>query len=233
MGCLTIREASSRMSHIVAAREVRLLGKWSLFHKDMKFFAFFEQQADNIVKMAQQLKDMVYVWQNVKERAGMLADMEQDGDAITHDIMTLMHRSFITPIDREDISSLAHSLDDIADRIHAVADTLYLYRIESPNDRAKELCDLILKATLEVKVGVAEINTKIRQPEALEASKNINQIENSGDVVYRTALAELFVHPNDIASLLKWREIYKKMESTIDGCETFANVLEGIAAKYG
>ena len=113
--------------------------KFSLFPKETKFFAFFEQEAENIVKMAQQLKDMIYIWQNVKERASVLADMEQDGDAITHDIMTLLYRSFITPLDREDISSLAHSLDDIADRIHAIADTLYLYGIEGPTDRAKEL----------------------------------------------------------------------------------------------
>jgi len=221
------------MSHIVAPGEVVSLSKLSLFPKDLKFFAFFEQQADNIVKMAQQLKDMVYVWQNIKERAGLLAEMEQDGDAITHDIMTHMHRSFITPIDREDIASVTHALDDIADRIHAVADTLYLYSIESPNEKARELCDIIVKAALEVKGGVAEIGSKIRQTEALERCKNINQIENSGDEVYRTALAELFIHPDDLASLLKWREVYKKMEAAIDGCETFANVLEGIAAKYG
>ena len=138
------------------------MNKFSLIPKETKFFAFFQQQAENIVKMAQQLKDMIYIWQNVKERASVLADMEQDGDAITHDIMTLLHRTFITPFDREDISALAHSLDDIADRIHAVADTLYLYKIEGPTDRAKELCDIILKAVLEVEGGVSEINSRIR-----------------------------------------------------------------------
>jgi uncharacterized protein Yka (UPF0111/DUF47 family) len=205
---------------------------FSLVPKETKFFAFFEQQADNIVKMAHQLRDMVYIWQNIKERASVLADMEQDGDAITHDIMTLLARTFVPPLDREDIASLAHSLDEIANRIHAVADTLYLYNVESPTDRAKEMCDLILKAVLEVKVGVSEINLKMRRPELINRCITINQIENSGDIVYRTALVELFSHTTDMASIVKWREIYQKMESTVDGCEAFANILEGIALKY-
>ncbi len=206
--------------------------KFSLMPKETRFFAYFEQQAENIVKMAQQLKDMIYIWQNIKERARVLADMEQDGDAITHDIMTLLNLSYITPIDREDITALTHSLDDIADRIHAVADTLYLYRIEQPTGRAKEMSDIILKAALEVQTGILEIKSQMRQPDLLKISENINQIENSGDVIYKTALAELFDQPNDMSFIVKWREVYKKMEATIDGCEIFSDILEDIAIKY-
>jgi predicted phosphate transport protein (TIGR00153 family) len=162
----------------------------------------------------------------------VIADMEQDGDAITHNIMTLLHRTFITPLDREDLSALAQTLDDVADRIHAVADTLYLYKIEGPTDRAKELSDIILKAVTEVAGGINEISQGIKRPELLKRSEVINQIENSGDAVYRAALAELFKQPHDMAFIVKWREIYKKMEATIDGCEDCANVMEGIAIKY-
>lgn len=207
--------------------------KLSLIPKETKFFAFFEQQAENLVKMAKQLNDMISIWQNIKERASVLADMEQDGDAITHDIMTLLHRTFVTPLDREDISALAHSLDEIANHIHGVADTLYLYKVEAPTDKARQLCEIILKAVLEVQGGVSEINLRISKPELLKRCVTINHIESSGDVVYRTALAELFVQTNDMASVVKWREIYAKMEATIDGCEALANILEGIAIKYG
>jgi uncharacterized protein len=207
--------------------------KLSLLPKETRFFAFFEQQAENLVKMAHQLNEMVNNWQNIKERASVLADMEHDGDAITHDIMTLLHRTFVTPFDREDISSLAHTLDEIANHIHGVADTLYLYNIEGPTDKAKELSEIILKAVLEVQGGVSEINLHIRKAELLKRCVNINQIENSGDIVYRTALVELFTHTNDMAAIVRWREVYTKMESTIDGCEAFANILEGIAIKYG
>jgi uncharacterized protein len=206
--------------------------KFSLLPKEMRFFAFFDQQAENLVKMAQQLKDLIQIWENIRERASVLADMEQDGDAITHDIMTLLHRTFVPPLDREDISSLAHSLDEIANRIHAVADTLYLYNIEAPTDRAKELCDIILKAVLEVKNGVSEINGSIHQPELHKRCVIINQLENSGDLVYRKALVELFAQTSDMAAVVKWREVYQKMEATIDGCEACANVLEGIGIKY-
>lgn len=208
------------------------MGKFTLFPKETRFFAFFDQQAENIVQMASQLKDMVYVWQNVKERAVMIAEMEQDGDAITHDIMKLLYRSFIAPMDREDISSLADSLDNIADLIHTVADTLYLYKIEIPTERAKELCDLILKAVLEVEGGVAQVKSTINQTELLRRCVAVNQIENSADTVYRAALAELFDQPHDMALVVKWREIYKHMKSTIVSCEHFTDVVEGIGVKY-
>jgi uncharacterized protein len=209
------------------------MAKLSLLPKEPRFLAFFELQAGNIVRMAQQLKDLIYIWQNVKERAGMLAEMEQDGDAISHDILTLLNRSFVTPFDRDDISALVHSMDDISDRIHAASDALYLYKIESPTDRARELCDIILKGVLEVQGGVTTMSGGIRKSDLLKRCLTINQIEHSGDTVYRAAQAELFSLAPDNISLVKWREIYQKLESTINGCKTFANVLEGIAIKYG
>ncbi len=220
------------MTYIESGGEVLTVFKLSLLPKETKFFAFFQQDAGNLVKMAQQLKDMVHIWQNVKERASMIADMEQDGDAITHDIFNLLYRTFITPLDREDISALAYSLDDIADGIHEVTDTLYLYQIDGPTDRAKELSDIILQAALEVQGGVSEMSSNIRQPELLKRCVAINQLENFGDMVYRGALGELFDQPHDMIFVLKWREIYKKMESIIDRCEDFADILEGVAIKY-
>jgi uncharacterized protein len=208
------------------------MAKLSLFPKESMVFALFDQQAENLVKMAQQLKDMIYIWQNVKERARLLTDMEQDGDAITHDISKLLYQSFITPMDREDISALACSMDDIADRIDAVGDTMYLYAIKSPTDRSKELADIILKETLEVQAGIAGIKGTIHQADLLTRCVNIHQVENAGDIVYRMALSELFTQPNEMAEIVKWREIYKKLASTLNGCEVFADILEGIAIKY-
>ena len=187
--------------------------KFSFFPKDVKVFAFLEQDAENTVKMAKQLKDMIYIWQNVKERAGIIADMEQEGDAITHDIMRYLYRSLITPLDREDLSLLANALDDIADRIHAVADIAYLYGITGPTDFAKQLGDIIMKAVLEVEGGISELSTNIRVPELLKRCVAIHEIENSGDIVYHAALGDLFTHQYDIFYIVKWREIYKKMES--------------------
>jgi len=208
------------------------MSKFSLFPKDVKIFAFLDQDVENLNKMARQLKDLVYIWQNVRERARVIGDMEQDGDAITHDIMRYLYRAFITPLDREDISAMANSLDDIADCIHAVANTAYLYGIEKPTEKAKELTDIIVSAVSEVAAGVTDINSPNRQPILLKRCVAIHEIENNGDTVYRAALADLFTHPEDIFAIVKWREVYSKMEATIDGCESFADVLEGIAIKY-
>jgi uncharacterized protein len=203
--------------------------KFSFLPTEPKFSAFFEQQSGNIVKMARQLNDVLYVWQNVKERVDIISDMEQDGDAITHDIMKLLHRTFVTPFDREDIVSLTQSLDDVADLIHEVADTIVLYRIKSPTEMAKKLSDVILKAVLEVEAGVSDVQSKKGTLDLVKRCATIHQIEKSGNIVYRTALSDLFKQPDDLVFVIKWQAIYKKMEKAINVCENCADVLEGIA----
>jgi len=208
------------------------LFKLSLVPKERRFSALFEQSAQNAVKIAQQLRDMVYIWENVKERVGVITDLEHQGDAITHQIMALLHRSFVTPFDREDIALLAHSLDDITDFVHSSADAMLLYKVERPTGRAKELADIVVQAVLEVERAVSEVHDHIVRDDLLKRCVEINRLENVGDSVYRAALAELFANSADIASLIKWREIYEHMETAIDRCEDAANILEGVALKY-
>lgn len=206
--------------------------KLSFAPRDKKFAILFQQGAENVVKMAREFKEIVDVWENVKERVSILADMERDGDAITHDVMALLHRTFITPFDREDIGLLTQSLDDIADRIHSSADFMLLYRVERPGDKAKELADIILQAAVEVEKAVSGISGRIDQKQLFKHCVEINRMENQGDGIYRAALADLFATSDDVFHVIKWREIYEVMESTIDGCEATANVIEGIALKY-
>jgi predicted phosphate transport protein (TIGR00153 family) len=206
--------------------------RFSLFPREQKFFVLFEQGAQNTVKIAQQLRDMVNTWENVKERVEMITSLEHDGDAITHQIVAQLHRTFVTPLDREDIALLAESLDDITDLIHSAADAMLLYKVERPTDKAKELADIIVQVTAEVEKGVSEIHDRIDRDKLLKRCVEINRLENVGDSVYRAALAELFVNSPDYAHLIKWREIYEDMEAAIDRCEDVANVLEGVALKY-
>jgi uncharacterized protein Yka (UPF0111/DUF47 family) len=206
--------------------------KLSLLPKDRRFYILFEQGAENVVKMAKEFKELIFTWENVRERVSILADFERDGDAITHDVMSLLHRTFITPLDREDIGLMAHSIDDVADRIHSAADIMYVYRIESSNDRAKELADIIVQATVEVEKAVSGISGHINRNQLLKQCVEINRLENMADSVYRSALADLFTNSRDMAYVVKWREVYEDMESSIDGCEVIADVLEGIALKY-
>ena len=206
--------------------------KLSFIPRERKFFALFEQGTQNAVKVAQQLKDMVYIWENVKERVGVINDLEHQGDAITHQIFEQLHRTMITPFDREDIALLAHSLDDVIDFIHAAADAMLLYKVESPTHRAKELVDIVVQAVGEVERAVSEIHDRIGRKQLLKRCVEINRLENMGDSVFRSAMAELFDDSADFADLIKWREIYKHMESVIDRCEDIANILEGVAIKY-
>ena len=206
--------------------------KLSFIPREKKFFALFEQGSQNAVKIAQQLKDMVYIWENVKERVGVINDLEHQGDAITHQIFEQLHRSLITPFDREDIALLAHSLDDVTDFIHAAADAMLLYKVERPTHRAKELVDIVVQAVGEVERAVSEIHNRIERKQLLKRCVEINRLENMGDSVFRSAMAELFDDSADFAGLIKWREIYKHMESVIDRCEDIANILEGVAIKY-
>jgi predicted phosphate transport protein (TIGR00153 family) len=208
------------------------LFKLSLIPREKKFFALFEQGTQNAVKIAQQLKDLVYIWENVKERVGVINDLEHQGDAITHQIFEQLHRTIITPFDREDIALLAHSLDDVIDFIHAAADAMLLYKVERPTHRAKEMVDIVVEAVGEVERAVSEIHDRIGRKQLLNRCVEINRLENMGDSVFRSAMAELFDDSADFAGLIKWREIYKHMESVIDRCEDIANILEGVAIKY-
>jgi predicted phosphate transport protein (TIGR00153 family) len=204
----------------------------SLIPKEKKFFALFEQSAQNAVKITQQLKDMMHIWEHVKERIGVITDLEHQGDAITHQIFEQLHRSMITPFDREDIALLAHSLDDVTDFIHAAADAMFLYKVERPTHRAKELVDIVVQAVAEVERAVSEMHDRIRRKQLLKRCVEINRLENLGDIIYRSAMAELFDDSTDISGLIKWREIYNHMESVIDRCEDITNILEGVAIKY-
>ncbi len=204
----------------------------SLIPKEKKFFALFEQGTQNAVKIAQQLKDMVFIWENVKERVGVINDLEHQGDAITHQIFDQLHRSIITPFDREDIALLAHSLDDVADFVHAAADAMLLYKVKRPTNRAKELADIVVQAVVEVEKAVSEMHDRIGRKQLLKRCVEINRLENLGDSVYRSAMAELFDDSENYAGLIKWREIYNHMESVIDRCEDIADILEGVAIKY-
>ena len=208
------------------------LFKFSLTPRDKRFAVLFEQSAHNALKIAHQLKDMVCTWENVEERLGIITDLEHEGDAATHQIMAELHRSFITPFDREDIALLAHSLDEITDYIHSSADMMILYKVGQPTSRARELVGIIVQTAAEVEKAVSEVHDHIDREKLLKRCMEINRLENEGDSIYRAALAELFSDSTDTASLIKWREIYEHMETAIDRCEDVANVLEGVALKY-
>jgi predicted phosphate transport protein (TIGR00153 family) len=207
--------------------------KLSLIPKEHKFFDLFEESGKNISKAAKDLKDMIDSWQFLDSRMAEITELEHQGDSITHQIISQLHRTFVTPFDREDIAMLAHTMDDVLDFIHATADAMFIYKIDKPTQRAKELVDVIVLGAGEVEKAVAGLRNKNEFKQMLEHCVEINRLENMADRIYRAAIGELFEDTSDLAQIIKWREIYEHMESATDRAEDVADVLEGVALKNG
>lgn len=207
--------------------------KFPFIPKEEKFFELFEEGAHNAVKAAQKLKELVDTWNNVEGRVSEITELEHEGDRITHQIMEQLHRTFVTPFDREDIALLAHSLDDVTDFIHAASDAMLIYKVDRPSQRAKDLADIIVQAAAEVERALPQLRRRAQLKQVLERCVEINRLENMADRVFRSAVGELFDDSTDIAHVIKWREIYEHMESATDRCEDVADVLEGVALKHG
>ena len=207
--------------------------KFPFIPREEKFFDLFEQGTQNMVKAARKLKELVDAWENVEGKVGEITRLEHEGDTITHQIMAQLHRTFVTPFDREDIALLAHVLDDVTDFIHAAADAMLLYKVDSPSQRARELADIIVQAAAEVERAMPQLRHHAELKQILPRCVEINRLENMADRVFCSAMAELFDDSTDFAYVIKWRQIYEHMEEATDRCEDVANVLEGVALKHG
>ena len=206
--------------------------KFSFIPREAKFFELFEGSAQNMVKTAQKLKELLNTWENIEGRVSEITELEHEGDMITHQIMEQLNRTFVTPFDREDISLLAKSLDDVTDFIHHAADAMFIYKVAQPSQRAEELADIIVQGATEVARAIPQLRHRAELKKMLELCVEINRLENVADEVYRSAMGELFDDNTDIREIIKWREIYEHMESATDRCEDVANVLEGVALKH-
>ena len=208
------------------------MAKFSFLPREEKFFDLFIDSARNMVKAAKGLQDMLENWENIGVKAAEVAELEHEGDSITHQIVALLHRTFVTPFDREDIALLSHIMDDITDFIDAAADAMFIYKIKEPTKRAKELAETIVQAAEEVEKAVLLLRNRSELKKMMDHCVELNRLENRADKIYRSALGELFDDGKDTAYVIKWREIYEHMESATDRCEDVANVLEGVALKH-
>lgn len=209
------------------------MAKFSLIPRDMGFYDLFEKETANLVIAAEKLADLFENYENVEAKARELKNLEHQGDIITHEIIARVHRSFVTPIDREDITLLAHSLDDVMDFIEAAGRTAFYYHVARPTDRARELARIVVKMARKLNEVVPSLRHRDKFPWILNQCVEINTLENEADDVEHAALAELFdVCSADACEVIKWREIYEHLESATDRGEDVANVLEGIVLKH-
>jgi predicted phosphate transport protein (TIGR00153 family) len=209
------------------------LVKFSLIPKDMEFYDLFEQETANLVNAAEKLVDLFENYENVEEKAKELKELEHRGDVITHEIIARLHRTFVTPIDREDITLLIQRLDDVMDFIEAAGRTAFLYRIVQPTERARELARIVVKMAYKLNEVIPRLRHRDQFPWILKQCVEINTLENEADDVQHAALAELFeVCHLDACEVIKWRELYDHLENATDRGEDVANVLEGIVLKH-
>jgi len=209
------------------------LPRFSFIPRDVEFYDMFEEETANLVIAAEKLIDLFDNYENVDAKAKALKELEHRGDVITHEIIARAQRSFVTPIDREDITLLAHSLDDVMDFIEAAGRTASLYRISEPMERARELARIVVKMAHKLNEVVPRLRRRDQFPWILKQCVSINTLENEADDVHHAALAELFeVCRSDACEVIKWREIYGHLENATDRGEDVANVLEGIVLKH-
>ncbi|MBD1431710.1 MULTISPECIES: DUF47 domain-containing protein [Sphingobacterium] len=201
--------------------------------KDKKFFPLFEQAGANLIEMAKALQESVYTTDLTKRAAlnKKIEDLEHRGDDITHQIHLELGKNFITPFDREDIHSLASSLDDVADFIQGASNRMELYKVETPSQAMKEIADLILEATDHVAKALNELRDLKNIRNITDSCVRINSVENKADYIFDKAVSELFEYEKDAITLIKTKEVLSAMEDATDKCEDVANVLESILVK--
>ena len=196
--------------------------------RDRQFFDLFEEAASNILRAADLLDQLL---RGYPENAALARDIlicEQEGDRITHDIIRRLNETFVTPIDREDIYALASALDDIVDYTEEAADYLGLYKIEAPMEQAQQLAHVLLQSSR----SIAEAMPRLRSFEDISHyTVEINRLENDGDRITREAMASLFDNGIDPMVVIRWKDIFDRLENAIDATEHVANILEGITIK--
>ena len=196
--------------------------------KERGFFDLFDEAGANILRATELLERMLQQWPDHGELARDVVVCEQEGDRITHDIVQALNSTFVTPIDREDIYALASALDDIVDFTEEVADFLGLYRIEAPMEQAQEMAKILHEAARQLNGAIPRLRSfgDIRH-----YTIEVNRLENDGDRVLREALASLFERGIDPMMVIRWKDIFERLEDAIDSTETAMNIMAGIIIK--
>ena len=196
--------------------------------QEQSFFEMFVELAENIHAGAKALVEMLENYTDPAIQADKIKDIEHKGDNITHQLMTRLNQTFITPIDREDIHELSSKIDDVLDLTDAAASRLVIYNVDLIRPGVAELARILLQATEQV---VAAVRVLEKQDHVLDHCIEINRLENEADRHCRTLIAQLFDEEKDPVQIIKWKEIIEVIETATDKCEDVANVIESVTLK--
>ena len=205
--------------------------RW-LLPREEDFFVFFERHASLTVEGAKEMRRLIGGGVDVRALAARIKEIEHETDVITHACVERLHKTFITPLDRDAIYQLITRMDDIMDYIEDAAASLMLYELTEMTEPARALADVLVRATEQVATAVAGLKNVKRPDSILQACIEVNRLENEGDEILRRALADLFRGASDPLLVLKWKEVYEALENATDRCEDVANVIEGVVLEH-
>jgi len=201
--------------------------------RDEKFYDLFEELAEKIEEGGKLFIDILSNYKYSEPKIAKLKEIEHEADSITHKTYERMHRTFLTPLDREDICALLNKMDSVLDMIEESAAGMYLYRVKEPREELHALAKILVHAITKIKEIVYALRDKKKSEMIIAGCVDINTLENEGDYVMRTAVARLFEGEKDAIELIKWKEILERIEDAIDLCEDVSNIIEGIVLKHG
>ncbi len=206
--------------------------RFSLIPRSGRFYELFDQSARNLVVASEALTDLLEHFENVDTKTAHLKDLEHEGDEITHEIYLQVHKTFVTPFDREDIAALAQRMDDVMDYIEGASTAIRTYGITQPTSAARGLADLIRLQCIQLEKAISVLRHKGRLKSILEQLKEINRLENEADSLFLNSMAELFRGEMNTVDIIKWRDIYDQLEQATDSAEQVAYILEAIVLKH-
>jgi predicted phosphate transport protein (TIGR00153 family) len=206
------------------------VARFRLIPREEKFYDDFKLMADQLRQGARLLESMFAVDPPLAEKAHEIKEVEHQCDFLTHEIIQRLNKTFVTPIDREDIHELAKTLDDVMDAIDNAAALIPLYRIDHIRAGARELTQVIIQQTDEIRAAVEALE---QRKGVLAHAIEINRLENEADRIHKQAIGQLFDEEKDPIAVIKWKEIYDILEEATDACEDVANLLENVVVKHG
>ncbi|HEX4459107.1 MAG TPA: DUF47 family protein [Polyangia bacterium] len=184
------------------------------------------------VEGAQEFLSLATTGANITAKAKRIKEIEHECDTITHHCVEQLHKTFITPIERDDIFRLISKMDDIMDYVEAASERIALYKLTNMTQDVKDLADVLLRAAQELE-GTLKLLRNLENAEAItKRCIDINRLENEADSILRAAVARLFDEEKDVLAIIKWKEIYENLENATDRCEDVANIIEGVVLEH-
>jgi predicted phosphate transport protein (TIGR00153 family) len=200
--------------------------------RETSFFDFFEQHAALTIEGTKEFLSLVTTGANIAAKCRRVSDIEHETDTITHRCVEALHKTFITPIDRDSIHRLITRMDDIMDFVEAAAERIELYELTVMTSDARDLADALHRSALQVEAAVRGLRN-LKDPQAtLKLCIDISRLENEADAILRRSVARLFKEEKDPITVIKWKEVYENLESAADRCEDVANIIEGVVLEH-